>query len=66
MRMERPGVRDLWGRSSRRGRSVRFAAAIVLGVLLVRLLAALAVPQELWAIPVAAVVACLIMLPRTP
>jgi hypothetical protein len=43
---------------------VRFVAAIVFGSLLARLLAALAVPRELWAIPVAAVVACLLMLPR--
>jgi len=61
--MERPGVRDLLGRRSRRGRAVRFVAAIVFGSL-ARLLAALAVPRELWAIPVAAVVACLLMLPR--
>jgi len=62
--MERPGVRDLLGRRSRRGRAVRFVAAIAFGSLLARLLAALAVPRELWAIPVAAVVACLLMLPR--
>jgi len=62
--MERPGVGDLLGRRSRRGRALRFVAAIVLGALLARLLDALAVPRELWAIPVAAVVSCLLMLPR--
>ena len=62
--MARPAVRDLLGRRSRRGRAGRFVAAIVFGVLLARLLAALAVPRELWTVPVAAVVACLLMLPR--
>ena len=64
--MERLAVRDPLGRRSRRGRAARFIAAVVFGALLVRLLAALAVPRELWAIPVAAVVACLVTLPRRP
>ena len=61
-----PGIRDLLGRRSRRGRAVRFVAAIMFGALLARFLAALAVPRELWPIPVGAVVACLLMVPRHP
>lgn len=64
--MERPGVRDLLGRRSRRGRAVRFVAAIAFGALVARLAAELSVPRELLPIPVAAVVACLLMLPRKP
>jgi uncharacterized membrane protein YoaK (UPF0700 family) len=57
-------MRDLLGRRSRRGRAVRFISAVVLGVLCARLLEALAVPRQLWVIPIAALVGCLLMLPR--
>lgn len=58
-------MRDLLGRRSRRGRAVRLLAALALGVLCTQALKALAVPRELWALPVATLVACLLMLPRT-
>jgi len=57
-------VRELLNRRSRRGRTVRLVVAVVLGFLCTQALNALAVPRGLWAIPVAALVACLIMLPR--
>jgi hypothetical protein len=57
-------MRDLLGRRSRGGRTVRFIAAMVLGILCAQALAALGVPRELRVIPVATLVSCLLLLPR--
>jgi uncharacterized membrane protein len=57
-------VRDLLGRRSRRGRAVRLVAAILLGLALARALGAFGFPAGLRVVPVAALVACLLMRPR--
>lgn len=59
-------MHDLLSRRSRRGRAVRLAAALVLGLLCAQALTALALPLKLRAIPIAALLACLLMLPRHP
>jgi hypothetical protein len=56
---------DLLNRTSRRGRTVRFIGVVVLGLACARTLAALGVPRALSVIPVATLVACLLMLPPT-
>jgi hypothetical protein len=56
-------MRDLLGRRSRGGRAVRFIAAVVLGILCTRALAALGVPRELRVIPVGTWVGCQVTLP---
>ena len=53
-------------RRSKRGRVVRFVTAGVLGLLCAQALKALGVPRELSAIPISALVASLLMLPRHP
>ncbi len=61
-----PPVGDVLGRQSRRGRAVRFAAAVVLGVVCAEVLGAVGVGRDLRVIPVATLVACLLLLPRHP
>ena len=50
-------------RSSTRALAVRFIGAVVLGLACARTLAAAGVQRDLAAIPVATLVACLLMLP---
>ena len=57
-------MRDLPDRRSTRGRSVRFIRAVVLALVCARTLAGLGVPRDLAVIPVAMLVACLLMLPQ--
>jgi hypothetical protein len=57
-------MRDLLDRRSRRGRAVRFIGAVVLGLACAGTLAALGVSRDLQVIPVATLVAAMLMLPR--
>ena len=57
-------VLDLFGKSTRHGRALRLTSAILLGFLCARALHALGISRDLTAIPVAALVASLLMLPR--
>lgn len=59
-------MRDWFDRRSKRGRAARYGTAVVLGILCAEALNALGVPRELSVIPISALIACLLMLPRHP
>jgi hypothetical protein len=57
-------VRNLLGKQTKRGRALRLTLAIVLGFLCAQALRALGITGDVPAIPVAAIVASVLMLPR--